>query len=417
MQLSDGLIKTIIAFANGSGGTAYVGVDDYQNVIGVDDIDAELLKLTSMMKDRIHPGILMHVKTTVERHGDKDIIVVAVQKGSHCPYYLKAKGMRPEGVYVRSGSASVPSSDTAIRQMVQETSGLSFEQFPSPTQDLSFDYAEKVFAERGLSLGDAEMRTLGLVEDGAFTYLGRIVSDQCPQFIKAASFADDRRDTFLERQEFSGSILKQLEDAYAFLKAHNHFKTSYEGLRRMDYLDYPEIALREAVVNAVAHRDYALSGPTLVSVMPSCVEIVSLGGLVHGIVFEDLEANISMPRNRRFAALLYRLGIIEAWGTGIGRMRASYGSNRRAVDLSVTPNTFTVVLSNRNGEDANENDLSSVENAVVEAIREGADTRRRIQEAIGLSQTKTLSILEALVARGIVVREGNTRSIRYSLTA
>ena len=55
--------------------------------------------------------------------------------------------------------------------------------------------------------------------------------------------------------------------------------------------------------------------------------------------------------------------------------------------------------------------------AVVEAIREGADTRRRIQEAIGLSQTKTLSILEALVARGIVVREGNTRSIRYSLTA
>ena len=150
--------------------------------------------------------------------------------------------------------------------------------------------------------------------------------------------------------------------------------------------------------------------------MPSHIEVTSLGGLPRGIVFEDLQANISMPRNKRFASLLYRLEIIEAWGTGIGRMREAYESALNGISLSTTPNTFTVRLANRNAEsDKSDDAFSEEEDVIIQAIKNGAKTRRDIQEEVGFSQTKTLQILESLIARQVILREGNTRSVRYIL--
>lgn len=290
----------------------------------------------------------------------------------------------------------------------------SFEAHLSMNQNLSFEFAASYFSESGLNLADAEMRTLGMLTSEGFTNLALLLSDQCPSFIKAACFDDDARDVFLEREEFSGSILKQLEGAYEFLVSHDKFKTGYEGLRRVDYDDYPKQALREAIANAVAHREYALSGPTLVSVMPSFVEITSLGGLVPGITQEDLGANISMPRNKLLAALMYRLGIIEAWGTGIGRMRSSYGNTGATVGISLTPNTFTVKLPNINAA-GNAAKPSSDKDAVVEAIRDGRSTRAEIQQQTGFSQSKTIGLLRELVNSGVLEKEGGSRNTRYVL--
>ena len=151
-------------------------------------------------------------------------------------------------------------------------------------------------------MGPGEMRTFGVRNsDGGFTNLALLLSDQCPPAKKAAAFSDDGRIVFTERREYEGSILKQLADAYAFLEAHNHYRTEFSGLERIDQYDYPAVALREALVNSVAHREYALSGPTLVSVMPSAVEIVSLGGAadghrMRGSLRPDLHA--AEPRSR-----------------------------------------------------------------------------------------------------------------------
>ncbi len=285
--VNDSAIKTVAAFANSDGGKIYIGVSDDGEVVGVGNVNDELLKLTDKMRANIRPDVLMMTSVDVETFGDKKIIVVTVRKGSKRPYYLVAKGLRSEGVYVRSGSSSVPSSETAILQMIQESSGNSFETHLSMSQSLSFEFATAYFSESGIRLADAEMRTLGMLTAEGFTNLALLLSDQCPSFVKAATFDDDFRNVFLERIEFSGSILKQLESAYEFLVSHDKFKTRYEGLRRIDYDDYPKQALREAIANAVAHREYALSGPTLVSVMPSFVEITSLGGLVPGITQEE----------------------------------------------------------------------------------------------------------------------------------
>lgn len=413
--VNDSTIKTIAAFANSGGGQIYIGVSDDGEVLGVKDIDGELLRLTDKMRTNIRPDILMMVSTDVETFGDKKLIVIAVKKGPKRPYYLVPKGLRPEGVYIRSGAASVPSSETAILQMIQESSGDSFEAHLSMRQDLTFEFAASYFQESGFGLTDSEMRTLGMLTAEGYTNLAFLLSDQCPSFVKAASFDDDSRDVFLERDEYSGSILKQIEDAYGFLLSHDKFKTEYEGLRRIDFDDYPKQALREAIANAIAHREYALSGPTLVSVMPSSAEITSLGGLVPGITREDLGANISMPRNKLLAALMYRLGIIEAWGTGIGRMRSSYGDNGASVVISITPNTFTVKLPNRNvlGSAAKP---TIGKDAVIQAVESGCHTRADIQLRTGFSQSKTIGLLRELVDSGELKREGESRNTRYALT-
>lgn len=98
----------------------------------------------------------------------------------------------------------------------------------------------------------------------------------------------------MSREEYAGSVLKQLADSYAFMERCSRFRATFEGLERNDYYDVPPIAMREALANSVAHREYALSGLTLVSVMPGGMAIVSPGGLPLGIEEADLDAHVSM---------------------------------------------------------------------------------------------------------------------------
>lgn len=416
-EMNAGAIKAVVAFANTGGGTLYVGVDDDGEPAGIADIDAELTRVTSVLRDSVKPDILMMLSIVPEQIDGKDVIAVHVGRGVKRPYYLASKGPRPEGVYIRSGAASVPASDSAILRMIQECDGDAFEARLSMNQDLTFEYAREEFTKRGLSLGSGEMRTLGVADSaGRFTNLALLLSDQCPQTIKAAAFSDDERSVFTERYEFDGSILKQLNDSYLFLENHNHYRTEFSGLERVDHYDYPAVALREALVNSVAHREYALSGPTLVSAMPSSVEIVSLGGLPTGIEYEDLSARISMPRNRALANVLFRLELIEAYGTGIGRMRTSYGNGGLLPEISVTANTFSVTLPNRNVVEVwAPSAAARLLEEAVDALSSGARTRAEVQVALGVSQPTASRVLSELVYEGRVLKVGSGRGTRYRL--
>lgn len=417
--VNDSAIKTIVAFANSNGGTLYIGVGDDGTAVGLADIDSEMAKLANMMRSNIKPDILMTVSCEVEEIDGVDVIAVHVSRGVKRPYYLASKGLRPEGVYVRSGSASVPSSDTAILRMVQDTDGDAFEKRRSLNQRLTFDYARAEFARKGVPFGEGERRTLGVVDaEGGFTNLGLVLSDQCPPMVKSALFDDDSRGTFVSREEYSGSLLKQLADSYAFLEFNNRFRTSFEGLERVDHHDYPAVALREALVNSIAHREFALSGPTLVSVMPSKVEIVSLGGLPLGLEYPDLSAHISMPRNRLLANVLFRLEVIEAYGTGIDRMKRSYSGSGLDVEIKVTPNTFSVTLPNRNAVGRSSQKSLEVPNgyaAVAKALKDGAKTRRDVQDELGVSQSTAIRLLGELAGKGLIVKEGQGKAVRYRL--
>lgn len=145
--------------------------------------------------------------------------------------------------------------------------------------------------------------------------------------------------------------------------------------------------------------------------MPGGVEIVSPGGLPLGIEEADLGAHISIPRNKMLANVLFRLEIIEAYGTGIGRMRASYADSEFDPSIRLTPNTLTVFLPNRNAIGMRAAEASDEKARALRDLLEGCPkTRRFIQESLGISQTTAIRMLGDLVNKGVIEKQGPART-------
>ncbi len=314
----DDIRKEIIAFANCEGGKLYIGVQDDGTVVGLDDPDGAALQVSNIVRDAIKPDLTMFVRYETLNENGKQIVAIDVQQGTERPYYIAKKGMRPEGVFVRQGYSSVPATSTAIRRMIKETDGDYFEEMRSLEQDLTFKAAEQEFSARNILFGEAQMKTLGVMtHDGVYTNLGLLLSDQCVHTIKAAVFQGTTQNEFRDRKEFSGSLFRQMEEVYDYIDFRNQTHSSFQKLRRIDQRDYPETAVREALLNLLVHREYSFRTSTFISLYADRMELTSIGGLISGVTLKDIMMGISVCRNVKLANVFYRLELIEAHGTGI----------------------------------------------------------------------------------------------------
>ncbi len=132
----------------------------------------------------------------------------------------------------------------------------------------------------------------------------------------------------------------------------NRTAAIFKGLERVELSDYPEDALREALLNALVHRDYSYSGSIIINVNDSCIEFISIGGLSPGLSADDIRNGISHPRNRKLAEIFHRLRLIESYGTGIRKIYALYKECAVQPRIEVTTNTFKMVLPNMNASDS-----------------------------------------------------------------
>lgn len=412
--------KEIIAMANGVGGVVYVGVNDDGSIEGVSDCDALIQRIANGVRDAIKPDLTMFLHYDAQELEGKTILAISVQSGTNKPYYLSAKGLRPEGVFVRQGTSSVPASDAAIRQMIKDTDGDSYESLRSLEQTLTFEEATNAFAAKGLPLGTAQMRTLGLVgADGLFTNLGLLLSDQCPPIIKAATFNGQDQQAFQDRREFGGSLLKQIHDAYGYLALRNQNHATYEGLYRLDQSDYPAAALREALLNAIVHRDYAFAAPTLLSVYSDRMEFTSVGGLVPGISLEAVLLGLSVCRNPKLANVFYRLNLIEAYGTGLGKIQSAYAGYPQKPTITATAGAFKVVLPKQTPK-AEQPASPPVEDnlaAILQALQEqGSITRHEVEVLLGVTTSTAHRLLQQLLQEKRIRIAGKGKNTCYHLS-
>lgn len=421
-QYTDDIRKTVLAFANTEGGEIYIGISDDGSVPGITDVDAVMLAAVHSVKDAIRPDISMQMVCEPIEIKGRNVVLVRVQRGVSRPYYLASKGIRPEGVYLRSGASTVPATESAILRMIRETGGDTYESNRSLHQNLTFADAEKAFAEESIAFGPEKKRTLGLVgQDGAFTNLGLLLSDQCPHTIKAAVFTGTTKRVFQDRAEFSGSLFRQMDDAYRYLNQFNHTRSELAGLKRVDIRNYPAEAVREALLNTVVHREYALGGSTLLSLFDDRMEMVTLGGLPKGISFGDLRLGVSVLRNPRLADVFYRLNLIEAYGTGIPKIMESYHEFSCQPEMEISDNAFRMTLPNVNHIRVSE----PVDTYVVDPVQAGEAlairylrshavvSRQELQEALGLSQATAVRLLNRLLLSGDVVKTGQGKNTRY----
>lgn len=417
-EYTDEIKKTVIAFANTRGGEVLIGVEDDGTVLGVADVDGTMLKATNALRDSIKPDVTMFLLCERREMDGKDVVAIKVQKGTACPYYLAAKGLRPEGVFVRQGASTVPATGSAILKMIKETDGDDYEAARSLNQELTFQDAECFFTEEHISLGQEQKRTLGLVsEDGVFTNLGLLLSDQCPHTAKLAVFQGSGKTVFKDRAEFSGSLFRQMKDIYDHIDRFNRIRAEFPGLKRVDTRDYPPEALREAMLNAIVHRDYSYSASTFISIFDDRIEFVTLGGLPKGIAMSDVMMGVSVPRNRRLANIFYRLHLIEAFGTGILKIKECYAGRSCQPAVEASENAFKITLPNVNheAEAANrKHPLSEKEQRILDFVstRQSA-SRAEIEAAAGLSQSVTIRALKRLLELELIQKRGNGKNTIY----
>lgn len=430
----DDIKKEIIAFANCDGGKLYIGVRDDGTVIGLDNADSVSLQISNMVRDAIKPDITMflHYETIVEN--GKNVVAIDIQRGTDRPYYLAKKGMRPEGVYVRQGYSSVPATDTAIRRMIKETDGDRFEAMRCLNQDLTFEATKKEFELRKTDFGPQQMRTLKLIDqDGLYSNLALLLSDQCVHTIKVAVFQGTDQTIFKDRREFTGSLMQQMNEVYDFIDFRNQTRATIEKLYRVDVRDYPEVAVREALLNLLVHRDYSFSASAFISIYEDRIEFVSIGGLMPGIDLEDVMVGISVCRNQDLANVFYRLHLIEAYGTGMGKIMKAYESMQVKPVIETTKNAFKIILPNINAKYETENatvktksdtpvtvhtekELSDEEEKILEYARKhGAITRNDVIGLLEVSASTAARVIRKMVKTNLLEQKGKARNTHYTI--
>ena len=421
--------NTIVAFANCDGGTLYIGVNDDGEVYGVDNVDGTMLRVTNAIRDAVRPDITMFVECRNDVMDEKSIVCVTVQRGTARPYYLRGKGIRPEGVYVRQGASTVPATDAAILNMIKETSGDSYETARSLDQNLTFNKAADFFKKRKVEFEKAQMRTLHLIgEDDTYTNLAFLLSEQCTHMIKLAVFEGSKKSVFKDRRELSGSLLEQLEEAFDYIDRYNRTRAEFSGLDRLDMRDYPPEAIREALLNAIVHRDYSFSGATLISIFEDRIEFITIGGLVKGIALDDVMLGVSALRNQYLANIFYRLRLTEAYGTGILKINECYNDYVVQPIIVTTGNAFKIMLPNTNFHAERQKVLNYSKtggstsvtkkeeriNAVLKLCRsKGSIVRSDVEMTLGVSQSTAILLLRELTDEGVLIKKGKTKNLRY----
>lgn len=411
------IYKEVIAFANTDGGVLYIGIDNDGNAVGLKNVDDEYTRITNGIRDAILPDVTMFVKYTIQ---ENKVVRITISEGTNKPYYLRSKGLKPSGVYVRQGTSSVQASSEQIRQMIKESDGDDFESMRSLEQNLTFTSAATAFERYGIEFSEEKYLALGMIHknDGLFTNLALLMSDQCQHTTKVAVFGDDQNTTFKDNQEFKGSIFKQIDEAFHYIMLNNRTSSDFKGLERIEKSDYPEAALREALLNSVVHRDYGFSGSIIININDKQMEFVSIGGLLPGLTAEDIRSGISQPRNKNLAEVFHRLKLIEAYGTGIRRIYKLYENCSVQPRIEVTQNTFKMILPNMSvaGSAPKNSYITPQKEQILDFIsRNGQITEAEIMELLGVKRTRAYTLAKQMCDEKLIVSIGRGANKKYLL--
>lgn len=405
-EVTPSLCKEIIAFANTNGGTIYIGYDDNANLIGVQNTQKELDRISNIIADSIDPNLIFNISMDVINESGKDVIVIKVLKGTKRPYYLKSKGMTSEGVYLRLGATNKQASRDEIVKMMMEDSGVKFEDNISKEQNLTFNSFEKEFKSQNIQLDKIKMKNIGLLTDsGVYTNLAYILSDQNIFPIKIAIYKGNNKDEFLDKKELENmSVFEQIHEIEQFLKLVIKIPSKIVGLKRVESPEYNFEVIRESLLNSIIHRDYSVQGSTLINIYDDNIEITNIGGLVGGLTIEAIKKGSSATRNPKLASIFHRLNYVEAYGSGIPRILSKYKYQDKQPVIEATENNFFITFPK-----LEETDKEYDKQILMQLFREKTKIQREeVEEAFNCSKTTAIRKLNKYLESGFLkqINEG-----------
>lgn len=404
-------LKTVSAYANYFDGKIVFGIADDGSVAGITNVEEEKLAIENAVNDNIKPRPKYTIG--VETVSDKKIVILRVFKSSKPPYLYK------KIAYQRQDTSTVATDEIAYQQLYLEGSNLSFDELDSHADNLTFQLLEKALQEKvGIQNFSSDLlRTMGLLKGEVYTNAGMLFADQNEYRygIDMVRFGDNDN-IFVERQEIKGeSLLKQYESAMAMF---DKWYSPYEevvGFYREPRTQIPREAFREAVANALIHRDYVLKSNVRIAMRDTGIEIISPGGLPTGIDKESYAKGLySQIRNETLAEVFRRLQIIEKYGTGVKRIRETYQEFKESPKFDVLGGLAIQVILPKVSYANGINITADYETQVLQFINEKIETTSsEIKETLGGSDATLKRVLLKLGTDGKIKKIGNTRGVKY----
>jgi ATP-dependent DNA helicase RecG len=324
-NINSDLSKELVAFANAEGGRVFIGIDDGGKAVGI-QIDNELKSRVEMMARDCDPAVVVRLEVF------ENILIVNVSEGKEKPYRCAT------GFYSRTGTSSVKLSTDEIREFFIDEGKIRFDSLSVPTMNLQDDVDEKALKRFNLLSGISEIAgTRDLLTNlevlsnknglDVFNKAGALFFSKQParlvphSAISCVLFKGTVKNYIIDRKFLEFDMLTNIDQAVAFLERNLRLAYEIKDIRRKEILEIPKDVLREAIINACAHRNYFEYGAhVVVEIFDDRVDISNPGGLPKGLKSEDF-GKLSVARNPLIVSLLHRCDYIERAGTGIQRMR------------------------------------------------------------------------------------------------
>ncbi|MDO8847081.1 MAG: helix-turn-helix domain-containing protein [Coriobacteriia bacterium] len=411
------ILKTVCAFANTAGGTLLIGIEDRTgSIVGVaDPLDAEE-RLSSIIADGITPRLLPEIEIIPWR--TTQVLAVQVHLGQSRPYHVTSVGPA-EATYVRLGSTNRSADAELIAELARSSRGESFDEQPERGLGVdAIDLAALRDAFAGTrSIRRADLTTLRLTTlvhgaetptAGGMLLFGQDRLSRYPDaWIQAGRFKGLTKSTVIDSADITAYPTTAVDHALAFVVRNTSLTYEIGRPRRLEVPEYPPVAVREAIVNALVHADYSQRGaPIRIAIFDDRLEIENPGILVPGLTLRDVLGGVSKLRNRVIARVFHELGLIEQWGSGITRMREACRAAGLAEPLfeEVGMRFRVTLFSARRATPA----ADPVDASALEALR-AADglTTNQVAAAIGRTPRATRARLIKLIEQGLVVEIGS----------
>ena len=418
------LDREIVAFANASGGEILLGVSDAGEINGI-EITNKLLSQIQDIARNCDPSIQIEL----HKHVQLGVIIIFVQEGENKPYKCT------DGFFLRVGPNSQKLKRDEIVQFINNVGKTHFDEIYNQKFTYPKDFSSQAFQDYlkhcGLNLKASEediLLSLNLAKKTPSTLLithaGVLFFAHKPQsyypeaFVTAIKYKTNDRFSILDKKDFTGSPITQIEESFSFIMRHMNIGVHIDASQsaaRQDLYDYPPVAVREAIINAVTHRDYLYdSSHIYIHMYPDRIDIENPGGLYHGLTIEDLGKR-SVRRNRLIADLLHRARYIERVGSGFDRMQQELlNNNNPALEVSAT--NFFIIRFFKRAPDVNLQKLTTRQLAIYYSFIDRKQlTKKEVSLGHQISEDTAMRELKILIQLGIIQRHGTGKATYYVL--
>lgn len=405
-EITNSFLKTVSAFSNYDGGDIYFGIDDNGNIKGLSNTKQACLDIENKINDSITP----QPDYTMELQNNDRTIKLTVKSGTQKPYLYKSKA------YKRNDTATIEVDALEFSRLILAGKNIRFEELPCEDQALKFDILSRKLKECiHLEIFNQDtLKTLNLYNNttGYNNAAGILADKNHFPGIDMVKFGEtisviQKRATFDQI-----SVLEVYDKALEVFRDYYQYE-EIKGADRKKVEKISEAAFREAIANALIHREWDIASQIRVSMFNDRIEIVSPGGLPPGITEDEyLSGKISVLRNRNLANVFYRLGFVEIFGTGITRIKQLYEGGLKQPEFEVSENTIKMVLPVLE----NNLNLTEDERKVYRILSKTMlKSMSEIAPYLDFGKSKTTQLLKNMEKKGIVKIEGRGRGTKYAI--